>query len=196
MIGRMRVGYLLVGLAVSLVPGTSQTYSAKWLDSPLKQWNIAGAKLPVEPIQDWDKAYPECRPLHHPEVGEEEAVAKAGWMIFGSSGDEGKLAVVSGGIGFDGMCRPDDLQLFVFVEGKFAGTLSPAPMYARSDGVVATVSIPESDKIVVEFKRYEGDDPLCCPSGMSEATFLIQRDAKGPVATLISVRTRSVRGPA
>ena len=34
----------------------------------------------------------------------------------------------------DGMCRPNLYQDFVFVDGKFARTLSPSLMNARSDG--------------------------------------------------------------
>jgi hypothetical protein len=44
-------------------------------------------------------------------------------------------SVVLGLAGFDGMCRPLRVHAFVFIDGAFAGTLTPSVMNARSDGV-------------------------------------------------------------
>ena len=62
------------------------------------------------------------------------------------------------------MCRPVNLQQFVFVGGVFAGTLAPAPMVPRSDGALTDAGISAADRLFAFFDRYGPDDPLCCPS--------------------------------
>jgi hypothetical protein len=36
--------------------------------------------------------------------------------------------------GYEGMCRPTGFQPCVFVDGAFAGTISPEPMATRANG--------------------------------------------------------------
>jgi hypothetical protein len=88
------------------------------------------------------------------------------------------------------MCRPDSYQDFVFVNGKFAGTLSPILMNARSDGGAVKITFPAAVKILVDFDRYTDKDPLCCPSRISEGTFEIRYEGGKPVVVLSGVRTR------
>jgi hypothetical protein len=88
------------------------------------------------------------------------------------------------------MCRPDPYQHFVFVRGKFAGTLSPRLMRARSDGSLNKVNFTGPGKIVADFSRYTGADPLCCPSQISEATYEVRERSGRPVVILVGVRTR------
>jgi hypothetical protein len=89
------------------------------------------------------------------------------------------------------MCRPDLYQDFVFVNGKFAGTISPTLMNARSDGGAVKIAFPAAVKILVEFSRFTDKDPLCCPSRISEGTFEIRYEGGKPVVVLTGVRTRS-----
>jgi hypothetical protein len=109
-----------------------------------------------------------------------------------SVGDSAGVTVVGASEDLDGMCRPNLYQDFVFVDGKFAETLSPSLMYARSDGGSRKVSFPAPNRILVEFDRYTDKDPLCCPSRISEATFEIHKEGGQPIVNLLSVRTRPV----
>jgi hypothetical protein len=101
------------------------------------------------------------------------------------------VTVVGGALGEDGMCRPDPYQHFVFVRGRFAGTLSPRLMRARSDGSLNKADFFGPGKIVADFSRYTGADPLCCPSGISEATYEVREKSGKPLVILVGVRTRS-----
>jgi len=48
----------------------------------------------------------------------------------------------------DGMCRPAHFNVFVFVGGRFAGTLSPQLMTSRLDASIGAL------RIAAEFARY------------------------------------------
>jgi hypothetical protein len=76
--------------------------------------------------------------------------------------------------GADGMCRPVTYNLFVFVAGKFAGTLSPTVMTSRLDGSSGMVELMP-DGIDTEFSRYRATDPLCCPSSRVRVRYRIER---------------------
>jgi hypothetical protein len=117
-------------------------------------------------------------------------VTDAGWLVFKSVQDGHGVTVIGASDDLDGMCRPNLYQDFVFVDGKFAGTISPSLMNARSDGGSRKVSFPARNQILVEFDRYTDKDPLCCPSRISEGTYEVRREAGQPTVTLINVRTR------
>jgi len=51
------------------------------------------------------------------------------------------------------MCRPLRFHAFVFVDGAFAGTLTPSVMNARSDGVESQIELSSAKDIYVEFSR-------------------------------------------
>ena len=66
--------------------------------------------------------------IRNPSTPEERAVNAAGWTITKGRGEtqsSGDLVLVKGQTSFDGMCRPVQYQQFVFVNGVFAGTISP-----------------------------------------------------------------------
>src|SRR5918995_476956 len=63
-----------------------------------------------------------------PETAADGQVAAAGWTPFGTYIGGWGVQIVRGLTGVDGMCRPLQYQEFVFVDGMFAGTVSPAPM--------------------------------------------------------------------
>ena len=52
------------------------------------------------------------------------------------------------------MCRPWSYQVFVFVGERFAGTLSPVLMDARTDGAWQAVRIGSRLRLAAEFLRY------------------------------------------
>ena len=147
--------------------------------------------LPHAPDVDQDEIPSICKPLpHRTTTPEERAVTAAGWMMFKSTQDGRGVIAVGASADLDGMCRPNQYQDFVFVNGKFAGTLSPKLMDARSDGSSVEISYPAANKIQVKFNRYNERDALCCPSRNSEAAYEIRNDRGQPVVVLTGVRTR------
>lgn len=91
--------------------------------------------------------------------------------------------------GVDGMCRPLGYQGFVFVEGQFAGTLSPKAMNSRLDGDISRIFLTSPSTLFVEYKRYNENDALCCPSATSRVSFKIEpKDAK-PLLIPLEVAT-------
>jgi hypothetical protein len=186
---------LLAILLLSLIPFPTVPQNrpaGSRLDSASLQWNTPGASFPKAP-QDVEKNItPEyCKAHERPvRLPEERVFAGAGWMVFASSQGKDGVTVVGGALGEDGMCRPDPYQYFVFVRGKFAGTLSPRLMRARSDGSVNKVDFAGPGTIVADFSRYTGADPLCCPSRISQATYEVRERSRNPVVVLVGVRTR------
>ena len=94
---------------------------------------------------------------------------------------QGDVTILDGMAGADGMCRPLDFHVFVFVAGRFAGTLSPAPMSSRLDGAASVVRLRQADTITAEFQRYTSTDALCCPSSRVTVTYTVDRSGKAPV---------------
>jgi LppP/LprE lipoprotein len=165
-----------------------------WLDTEPKQWNKPGANIPRgqrSRFEEDEFMRKQCLPgVRQPMTPEARAVVARGWMLATETHDNRGINVVTGMQDFDGMCRPMRYQDFVFVDGKYAGTLSPQLMDSRTTGASIRAAFPDPGKIYAEFERYNISDPLCCPSRVSEATYEI-RDAGGkPVVALVSVKTR------
>ena len=161
-----------------------------WLDQPLANWNKAGAPVPAAPApeESLTAVASRCR-LTPPTTGPARAVAAAGWMPFNYFGQpitQDNVEIVGGMTGADGMCRPTRYNVFVFVAGRFAGTLSPALMTSREDGSSGAVRLAPPE-ITVEFARYAPRDPLCCPSARATVRFRIDRTAAGAVVAPIDV---------
>lgn len=189
--GRVLGRWSLVLLGVALA-STAAAASGDWLDrTPLPSWNKPGAKLPQAPRFDPD-------PFLEKRCGAEDrkpssdidrALVKAGWHLVGEPRRQGDLQVVMGRSGSDGMCRPLGFQLFVFVGGRYAGTLAPRHMDSRSDGAAWFPELGADGSIAVPFSRYAKRDPLCCPSRTSTVRFRIDTTPKGPVAVATGVTT-------
>ena len=155
-----------------------------WLDQPLRKWNSAGTAVPATPppVEPLKAVITLCR-LTPPGGGAARALSARGWIpfqYFGKPLAQGDVQIVGGMTGADGMCRPRGYNVFVFVGGRFAGTLSPEPMTSRLDGASGDVRIalPQID---VEFVRYVEKDPLCCPSSRLTVKFRIDRTGAGAV---------------
>ena len=82
-------------------------------------------------------------------------------------------------------CEPVHFNLFVFVDGRFAGTLAPAPMTTARDGAVGAVRIVNETALTAEFARYAANDSECCPSSRVKVTYRIDR-GEAPVVTPVS----------
>ncbi len=103
----------------------------------------------------------------------DKAVVKAGWKLYGSVQSYGNTAVFLAMSGADGMCRPMGYQAFVYAGGKYAGTLSPAPMNSRTDASLADFQLVSASAIEAEFSRYVDSGALCCPSRTNTVTYQI-----------------------
>lgn len=184
--------------AVALLMTTTalaQAPEPSWLDRPLSNWNKPGRALPRampdgETIAEITKRCTDMRMLRSSPG--ERALADAGWLpfhMFDRQIAERDVEIVGGLAGVDGMCRPVDFNVFVFVGGQLAGTLSPAAMFSRSDGSISgAIRLAEDDTISAEFARYAEPDPLCCPSGRVTVRYRIDRKATPPVVVPVSAQ--------
>lgn len=164
-----------------------------WMDGALPQWNVPGSAVPLAPTSDpaQDDNLARCgRDERPPETAEDAAVTLAGWRLFGAYQAGWSIQVIPALSGYDGMCRPWGFQEFVFVDGQFAGTISPEPMNSRFDGAATSVRLVAEDRIFATFVRYNQTDPLCCPSRTSAVSYRIERTDAGPVLVPMSASTQ------
>jgi hypothetical protein len=152
-----------------------------WLDGNLASWNTPGMAIPTAPTIEGN---PDPRCVEHERPAETEAdgalIAK-GWRLFLPYQRGWGVTLISGLSGYDGMCRPLGYQSFVFVDGVFAGTVSPEPMASRTTGAATDVDLLFADRLSAELLRYAPDDPLCCASGTDSVQFTIEETPDGPV---------------
>lgn len=185
----------IAGLSAAGLRAQADVASGSWLDAPLKNWNLSGKNIgavpdaPVVPASNLDSEI--CRKqVRLPKNKEEAELVHAGWKLYGKVQQSGALKVVMGMTDADGMCRPLGYQVFVFVQGRYAGTLSPVPMNSRSDGALSEVHLYGTDRLSADFLRYKDSDPLCCASSTSTVEFAVQAKSPRSVAPL-KVSTRS-----
>lgn len=181
---------LLFGAVVAAQPP-----EPTWLDRPMSNWNVSGramrrAAIDGETIADIAKR---CAllPVKRNTLGE-RMVADAGWLpfhMFDRQIVQRDVEILGGLAGADGMCRPVDFNVFVFVGGQLAGTLSPTDMASRTDGSIAGgIRLADDDTIAAEFARYVETAPLCCPSGRVTVRYRIDRKATPPVVVPVGVQ--------
>lgn len=167
--------------AIAALAPAAAFADGSWLDAPLASWNRPGMELPAAPPVDAPPD-PLCTALARPpETDEDHAVADAGWTLFAGYQAGWGIVVVRGLSGYDGMCRPFGFNEFVFVDGVFAGTISPATMNSRTDGVGDVRTIGQKDSLTASFARYAPADPLCCPSSTTIVSYRIDRSGAAPV---------------
>jgi hypothetical protein len=169
-----------LALLVALAPNLALA-DGSWLDQPLSNWNTPGMDLPQAPPMD-PSTNPQCLNQGRPaETDADQAVSDAGWTLFGGYNGGWNTFVVRGLSGYDGMCRPLGFNEFVFVDGQFAGTISPDLMNSRTDGVGDLQYFAIKDSMSAVFQRYAPTDPLCCPSGNATVLYQVERTDAGPV---------------
>jgi LppP/LprE lipoprotein/Immunoglobulin-like domain of bacterial spore germination len=171
--------------ATASVQVNLDTLGPAWLDQAAPvNWNGPRNPLPVAPPPP-SAAPPDPRcleTLRPPETAEDQQVSAAGWGLVGQFTGGWGLRIVAGQSGFDGMCRPLSYQVFVFSGGTYAGTMSPGPMDARTDGAWQQAQIfSGGQSLSATFARYRFEDPLCCPSGSSVVTYNLDRSGEAPV---------------
>lgn len=144
-----------------------------WLDRPLNNWNNGNGSVPNAP-RTLVAISAQCQSqIRQPDSISDRALTRAGWSLFGAAQTFGQVTVVNGMAGADGMCRPSLYNTFVFVGGRFVGTLSPTNMEARSDGALDHATLNGVDNVSAEFSRYRSSDALCCPSQTSYVSYSI-----------------------
>jgi hypothetical protein len=175
---------VLALFAIILTPMLSSAVSAQnetWLDGDVASWNTPGMAIPAAPTID-DNPDPRCAERDRPaETAEDDALVDKGWRLFLPYQRGWGVTLISGLAGYDGMCRPLGYQSFVFVDGVFAGTVSPEPMDSRTTGAATNVTLWYADQVSAEYLRYAPDDPLCCASGTDSVDFTIEVTPDGPV---------------
>jgi hypothetical protein len=172
----------------------AQAPAQSWLDKPFANWNTPGRELPraVPDGETIAEVLKRCRLTLLRNTPGERALADAGWIpfhMFDRQISQRDVEIVGGMAGADGMCRAVDFNVYVFVGGRLAGTLSPADMWSRTDGSIGgAIRLAGDDTISAGFARYTDADPLCCPSSQVTVTYRIDRTARPPVVVPVSVR--------
>ncbi len=200
-LGNVMVIMPIACMAISVSYGQSAGKEGSWLDKPLANWNRHGAAIPKAPTPK-----PEGKPatisnncgrqVRQPESAADRAVVSAGWTLFGPVQSYSGTSVMMAMSDVDGMCRPLGYQIFVFANGKFAGTLSPTPMNSRADGAMGTIRLAGPANLSAEFVRYTDADALCCPSRTGAVDYRIDRSGKGGVVVPTGVIPLSGSTPA
>lgn len=194
---RRPLAFLLASFALMLlvVPVAARGNGA-WLDAAEPaNWNTPGAALPEATTPSIPIDPRALARERQAETAEDEALAEAGWRLFAPYQAGWGAKVIQATSSYDGMGRPWDYQAFVFVDGIFAGTLSPDPMQSRFDGALDRVQF-FVDTVTAEFRRLTVSDPLCCPSGGTSVQYRIERGDTGPVVVPLSAITRWTAPPA
>ena len=164
-----------------MLPSPTSAQEQTWLDGDLASWNTPGMAIPTAPTIDGNPD-PRCAERERPaETSEDDALIAEGWRLFLPYQRGWGVTLISGLSGYDGMCRPLGYQSFVFVDGVFAGTVSPEPMDSRTTGAATDLNLWYADQVSAEYLHYAPDDPLCCPSETDSVNFTIDNTADGPV---------------
>jgi hypothetical protein len=188
----------LLALALLAASPLAAFAQGSWLDGETpRQWPAASG-VPMAPALPPDTVLdPRCvEQSRPPETAEDRLTVAAGWMLIGEYRGGWGIKVVTGATHFDGMCRPQGYQVFVFAAGQFVGAVSPTTMDSRTDGAAVQTVLQGPDRLSVVFVRYADTDPLCCPSRTSSASYRIDRSGAQPVLVLTSVLTSPMGGSA
>jgi hypothetical protein len=175
---------------------TLSAQTGAWLGQPMTAWNQPAGAVPASGIGISSQAALErrCGSASAGTAVSSDALRRASWVTYrhlDQSLEKGDVEVIGGMTGATPGCEPTLFNLFVFVGGRFAGTVSPTRMMPSRDGAAGAVRIISDDTMTVEFARYTDGDPDCCPSSRVRVNYRIERKGAGP--TLLATDTRQVR---
>jgi hypothetical protein len=167
--------------------------STSWLDRTLAGWNRTGAVLPKAPpgTESRDNLVKRCMLTLRQSTPAERLLTDAGWLAyphFDRQLVQGDVEILDGMSAADPACRPLAFNSFVFVGGRFAGTLSPGPMATERDGSAGSLRILPGDVITADFSRYRTEDAGCCPSAHMVVRFKVDRSGSAPVVVPVDIR--------
>jgi hypothetical protein len=165
---------------VALVATAGAQNAASWLDRPLTAWNKPAAPVPSPPQKPTQPPalIKRCRMTSAAQSTGGSILASAGWIPYlhqdRALARDG-IEVIGGLTDAGTACEPVGFNLFVFVNGRFAGTLSPVSMTAGRDSVAGAVRLVNADSLTTEFARFAPGDLECCPSTRVRVTYRIER---------------------
>lgn len=105
---------------------------------------------------------------------EKELVASGNRHLTGKAargGLAGETYAVEAALGYDGQCRPDPYQIYVFHNQKLVGTVVPQAMHARSDGAITDFKLLDAQHLQADIAHYGPDAPACCASSTETRVF-------------------------
>lgn len=188
--------FVVLSIMISATP-RSAVGSAAWLDRSLLNWNTPGGTVPRAPAgnEPRDALLKRCGLTLRQTTVNERNLAAAGWipfLLFDRQVVRDDVEVVHGMSGADEHCQPVGFNAFVFVAGRFAGTVSPDLMTAGHDGTVGPIRMIPPDIATVDFARYAPTNSECCPSSHVTVRYRIDRTGSQPL--LVPLELRKTRG--
>lgn len=192
---RMR-SLICIAIAFLSVATLSAQAGASWLDRPMTSWNQPASVVPAAQAGTESQGALERRCGSSSLASSTTAgpLRTAGWvpfLHFDRAIARDGVEVIGGMTTANPGCEPTIFNLFVFVDGRFAGTISPAVMTQSRDGIAGTVRIIGADSLTAEFARYTPKDTECCPSSRVRVTYRIERAGSQP--TLVPLDRRTLR---
>jgi hypothetical protein len=162
----------------------SAQLAAAWLDRPLAGWNQPAVNIPASRIAADSQATLEkrCGAPQSASPPAVDAIRKARWVPFlhlDQATASNGIEVIGGMTGATAGCEPLYFNLFVFANGVFAGTVSPAMMAPSRDGAAGAIRVTGPDTLTVEFARFMPGDPECCPSSRVRVSYRIDKTGAG-----------------
>ena len=175
-----------VAISVALLTTALGAQTASWLDRDPAGWNQPGAvpRAPAAGAETREALEKRCGSALLKGSPAAAALTQAGGVAFRHLDREiarDGIEVVGGMRAAGPGCEPQQYNLFVFVAGRFAGTLSPVAMSPNRDGEAGAARITGADAMTAEFARYKVGDPECCPSSRVRVTYRIDRTGAAPV---------------
>ena len=166
---------------VILMSAIAISAQGTWLDAKtVKNWNKAAQTVPSAPKAE-NGMQAQCNKSDRPAtLAVDKLMTAKGWHLIGSAQVFGKYTIVEAAAGFDGMCRPEEFNAYVFSGTTLIGTLAPKSMGARSDGSLSTYMLNSDGYIYAEYVRYTDSDALCCPSRTTNLSFTIAGNMMKP----------------
>lgn len=173
-------GGALAAILLAPVAIAQASQDGSWLDEGTN-WNMPSATIPAAPELESSNLSECVHTFRSPRLYEDALVEAAGWTLTGPAQIFGDTTVITGMANADGMCRPFSYQVFVFVDGIFAGTVSPILMDSRTDGSLFDLNLYRDGAINAAFNRYSPEDALCCASAENRVFYQVEVTPDGPV---------------
>ena len=172
------INLFVAAFVIGFILSGSVFAQSDWLDmSPLPNWNARSRAISQTKKISADELKRCPVTIRQPSLPQDFLLTKMNWTLVGAAQVHGKTTIIGTAGAFDGMCRPLEFEMRVFVGNRVAGTLSPGPTNARTDGSLVSVKMTSERSLTAEYLRYRASDPLCCPYKTEAVTFVIKPEA-------------------